>query len=70
MSVIRVGIHKMLVRIAHREDPELTASEEAVRSVSAPLVKAFLASVRNFQTFSIHLYFHYRKLLENNISSN
>ena len=28
--VNRAGIHKMLVRIANREDPDQTASEEAV----------------------------------------
>ena len=27
--VIRTGIHKMLVRIANREDPDQTASSEA-----------------------------------------
>ena len=30
LLVIRTGIHKMLVRIANREDPGQTASEEAV----------------------------------------
>ena len=30
MSLIRAGIHKMLVRIANNEDPDQTASEEAV----------------------------------------
>ena len=30
MLVFRAGIHKMLVRIANREDPDQTASEEAV----------------------------------------
>ena len=30
MLVIRVGIHKMLVRIANREDTDQTASQEAV----------------------------------------
>ena len=43
MLVSRIGIHKMLVRIANREDPDQTASEEAVLSGSALLVKAFLA---------------------------
>ena len=28
--VIKAGIHKMLVRIANREDPDQTASSEAV----------------------------------------
>ena len=30
MLAIRAGIHKMLVRIANREDPDQTASSEAV----------------------------------------
>ena len=30
MLVIRAGIHKMHVRIANREDPDQTASSEAV----------------------------------------
>ena len=30
MLIIRAGIHKMRVRIAHREDPDQTASSEAV----------------------------------------
>ena len=30
LLVIRAGIHKMLVRIANREDPDQTASSEAV----------------------------------------
>ena len=30
MLVIRTGIHKMLVRIADREEPDQTASSEAV----------------------------------------
>ena len=33
--VIRTGIHKMHVRIANREDPDQTASSEAVLSGSA-----------------------------------
>ena len=36
--LFRAGIHKMLVRIANREDPEQTASEEAVWSGSALFV--------------------------------
>ena len=34
MYVIRAGIHKMLVRIANREEPDQTASSEAVWSGS------------------------------------
>ena len=30
IMLTRAGIHKMLVRIANREDPDQTASEEAV----------------------------------------
>ena len=30
MLVIRTGIHKILARIANREDPDQTASSEAV----------------------------------------
>ena len=30
MLVIKTGIHRMLVRIANREDPDQTASSEAV----------------------------------------
>ena len=29
MLVIRAGIHKMLVKVANREDPDLTAEEAA-----------------------------------------
>ena len=36
--VIRAGIHKMLVRITNRGDPDQTASEEAVWSGSAMFV--------------------------------
>ena len=43
MLVIWAGIDKMLVKIANREDPDQTASEEAVCSGSALLVEAFLA---------------------------
>ena len=32
MLVFKAGIHKRDVRIANREDPDQTASEEAVRS--------------------------------------
>ena len=30
MLVIRTGIHKIIVRVANREDPDQTASSEAV----------------------------------------
>ena len=35
MLVIKAGIHQMLVRIPNREDPDQTASSEAVSSGSA-----------------------------------
>ena len=38
MLVFRAVIHKMLVRIVNREDPDQTASSEAVRSGSALFV--------------------------------
>ena len=41
--MIKAGIHKMLVRIANWEDPDQTASAEAVWSRSALFVSAFLA---------------------------
>ena len=42
MLVIKAGIHKMLDRVANREDPDQTASSEAVWSGSALFVLAFL----------------------------
>ena len=38
MVIIKAEIHKMLVRIANREDPDQTASSEAVWSWSALFV--------------------------------
>ena len=43
MLVISAQIHKMLVRIADREDPDQTASSEAVWSGSAMFVYSFMA---------------------------
>ena len=43
MKVIRAEIHKFLVRIANREDPDHTASSEAVCSACTLFVSAFLA---------------------------
>ena len=46
----------MLVRIANREDPDQTASSEAVWSESTLFVSAFLAgnySVQNLKTVTI-----------------
>ena len=42
MLVIRAGIHKMPVRIANREDPDQTASSEAVLFGSALFVSTYL----------------------------
>ena len=52
--VWRAGIQKMLVRIANRDDPDQTASSEAVWSGSARLSRLFwqASSVRNFRTFT------------------
>ena len=47
MMVVRAGI-------ANREDPDQTASSEAVRFGSALYVYAFL--VRNFRTFTVSCY--------------
>ena len=47
--VIRAGIHKMLVRIANRVDPDQTTSSEAVRSGSALFVKALFGRQLVFQ---------------------
>ena len=55
MLVSRAGIHKMVVRIANWEDPDQTASSEAVCSGSALFVQVFwqATSVRNFRAFTI-----------------
>ena len=41
MLVFRAGIHKMLVRIANREDPDQTASLDAAWSGSLCLSRPF-----------------------------
>ena len=41
MLVIRAAIHKMIVRIANREDPDQAASSEAALSGSAQFVRTF-----------------------------
>ena len=43
MLDIKAGIHKMLVRITNREDPDQTTSSEAIWSRFALFVYAFLA---------------------------
>ena len=58
MLVIKAGIHKMLVRIANREDPDQTASSELSSSLiwacTVCLGLFFKAtSVRNLRTFSV-----------------
>ena len=56
MLVIRARIHKMFVRIANREDPDQTASSEAVSDMGLHcLSKLFwpATSVRNFRTFTV-----------------
>ena len=45
MWVIKAGIHKLLVRIANREDPDQTASSKAVFSGSGLFFHVFLASI-------------------------
>ena len=69
MLVFRAAIHKFLVRIVHREDPDQTASSEAVSSGSALIVTTFLhaANVRNFRTFSVPHF--YLAVSQNNWSS-
>ena len=43
MLVIRAGRHKVLSELTNREDPDKTASKEAVWSGSALFVYVFLA---------------------------
>ena len=45
MLVISAGIHKMLVRMANREDPDQTAPPEAVWSGSALFVWAVVFEI-------------------------
>ena len=53
MMVIRAGIYKILVRIANKEDPDQTASSEAVWFWSTLFVYAFLAG--NFNNSNIFI---------------
>ena len=56
MLVFGARIHKFLVRVANREDPDQTASSEKQSDLGLPyLSEPFLqvASVRNFRTFTI-----------------
>ena len=58
MWASRAGIQKMLVSIANREDPDQTASSEAVLSGSSLFLKLFwqATSVRNFRTSPVTRY--------------
>ena len=56
MLVTKAGIHKILITIANREDPDQTASAEAVSSGSALFVQVICqaASVLSFRTLTVH----------------
>ena len=56
MLVIRAGSHKMLVRIANREDPDQTALSEAVWSGSVLFVYAFFCRQQVFEILEHLLY--------------
>ena len=54
MLVVRAEFHKMLVRIANREDPDKTASSEAgsgLHCLSRPFWQA--TSVQKFRIFTV-----------------
>ena len=42
MLVIRDGIHQMLVRIANREDPDQTASEDCISDGDEAVFSTYL----------------------------
>ena len=50
MLVIKAGIHKMLVKIANRKDPDQTANL-GLRCLSRPFKQSI--SVQNFRTFTV-----------------
>ena len=52
MVVIRTGIHKMLVRIANREDPYQTTLDLGLHFLSRPFFWQ-ATSVQNFRTFTL-----------------
>ena len=58
LLLFMAGYHKMLVRTANTENPDQTASSEAVWSGFAMFVLAFLVgtSVRNLRTLTVCLY--------------
>ena len=60
IMVIKAGIHKILVRITNREDPDQTVSSEAVWSESALFVQAFLDSNPVFEILEHLLYIWYK----------
>ena len=51
MLVIRAGIHKMLIRIANREDPDQKQSDVSLSCLSKPFWQT--PSVPNFRTFTL-----------------
>ena len=56
MLVIRAGIHKLLVRIANTEDPDQTASLEAVCSGSCLFVELPFCQANSVENFKHLLY--------------
>ena len=53
MLVIRAGIHKLLVRIANRADPNQKQSDLGLCCLSRPFYQA--TSIVNFRTFTIYV---------------
>ena len=51
MLVISTGIHKILVRIDNRGDPDLRKSDLGLRFLSRPFCRA--TNVLNFRTFTV-----------------
>ena len=62
MWVIRAGIHKKLVRIANREDPDQTAFQKQSDLGLHCLSRFFwqVTSVQNFRTFTVGRIHYYR----------
>ena len=62
MVVIRAGIKKMLVRIANREEPDLTVSSDlGLPCLPRPFYKA--TSVGNFRTYTVNYQEQWQYLL-------
>ena len=57
MLVIRTGTHKMLAWKVNREDPDQTASLEAVWSASALFVSTFVAVILEHLGYFIFIVF-------------